>query len=150
MSSLHPTSVVYPGSAGSYTSEAADRLYPTVEATSAGSFADVHAAVADESADIGMLPIENTLAGIVADTCDLITDGENGFTYEPDDVVSLASAVQRCLAPGAAGMGERARQLTEQCYSIHAVAGQYEALYARLLPGRCNTLPLLMVCSAFT
>ena len=75
MSSLHPTSVVYPGSAGSYTSEAADRLYPTVEATSAGSFADVHAAVADESAEIGVLPIENTLAGIVADTCDLISDG---------------------------------------------------------------------------
>ena len=69
MSNLHPTSVVYPGSAGSYTSEAADRLYPEVEATSAGSFADVYAAVGDSSAEIGVLPIENTLAGIVADTC---------------------------------------------------------------------------------
>ena len=43
-----PTSVVYPGSAGSYTSEAAERLYPTIEATSAGSFADVFAAVRED------------------------------------------------------------------------------------------------------
>ncbi|MGI9116865.1 MAG: prephenate dehydratase [Gaiellales bacterium] len=75
MTSLDPTSVVYPGSAGSYTSEAADRLYPAVEAESAGSFADVYAAVADGGAEVGVLPIENTLAGIVADTCDLIADG---------------------------------------------------------------------------
>ncbi len=70
-----PTSVVYPGSAGSYTSEAAERLYPTIEATSAGSFADVFTAVRDGSAEVGVLPIENTLAGIVADTCNLIADG---------------------------------------------------------------------------
>ncbi len=70
-----PTTVVYPGSAGSYTSEAAEQLYPDVEATSAGSFVDVFNAVRDGSAEIGVLPIENTLAGIVADTCDLIADG---------------------------------------------------------------------------
>jgi len=57
MSSLHPTSVVYPGSAGSYTSEAADRLYPEIEATSAGSFAEVYAAVGGSAAEIGVLPI---------------------------------------------------------------------------------------------
>jgi chorismate mutase / prephenate dehydratase len=101
MSSLHPTSVVYPGSAGSYTSEAADRLYPTVEATSAGSFADVHAAVADESADIGVLPIENTLAGIVADTCDLISDGALPIVAE------TIIHIPHCLAgvPGATTAG---------------------------------------------
>jgi chorismate mutase/prephenate dehydratase len=101
MSSLHPTSVVYPGSAGSYTSEAADRLYPTVEATSAGSFADVHAAVADESAEIGVLPIENTLAGIVADTCDLISDGALPIVAE------TIIHIPHCLAgvPGATTAG---------------------------------------------
>ena len=101
MSSLHPTSVVYPGSAGSYTSEAANRLYPTVEATSAGSFADVHAAVADESADIGVLPIENTLAGIVADTCDLISDGTLPIVAE------TIIHIPHCLAgvPGATTAG---------------------------------------------
>lgn len=101
MSSLHPTSVVYPGSAGSYTSEAADRLYPTVEATSAGSFADVHAAVADGSAEIGVLPIENTLAGIVADTCDLISDGALPIVAE------TIIHIPHCLAgvPGATTAG---------------------------------------------
>ena len=77
-----PASVVYPGSAGSYTSEAADRLFPEVEATSAGSFADVYAAVASGTAEIGVLPIENTLAGIVADTCDLIADGAQPIVAE--------------------------------------------------------------------
>jgi phosphatidylinositol alpha-1,6-mannosyltransferase len=80
---------------------------------------------------------------------ELITDGENGYTYEPDDVANLVSAVQRCLAPGASRMGERARHLAEERYSIQAVANQYEALYAQLLPGRCQTLPLLMVTELF-
>jgi len=75
MNTTHPSTVVYPGSAGSYTSEAAERLYPGIEATSAGSFADVHTAVANGTAEVGVLPIENTLAGIVADTCDLLADG---------------------------------------------------------------------------
>ena len=101
MSSLHPTSVVYPGSAGSYTSEAADRLYPSVEATSAGSFGDVFAAVADGSAEIGVLPIENTLAGIVADTCDLISDGTLPIVAE------TIIHIPHCLAgvPGATTAG---------------------------------------------
>ena len=101
MSNLHPTSVVYPGSAGSYTSEAADRLYPEVEATSAGSFADVYAAVGDNSAEIGVLPIENTLAGIVADTCDLIADGALPIVAET--IINIP----HCLAgvPGATTAG---------------------------------------------
>jgi len=97
MSSLHPTSVVYPGSAGSYTSEAADRLYPEIEATSAGSFAEVYAAVGGSAAEIGVLPIENTLAGIVADTCDLIADGSLPIVAE------TIIHIPHCLAgvPGA-------------------------------------------------
>jgi len=101
MSNLHPTSVVYPGSAGSYTSEAADRLYPEIEATSAGSFADVYASVGDGSAEIGVLPIENTLAGIVADTCDLIADGSLPIVAET--IINIP----HCLAgvPGATTAG---------------------------------------------
>ena len=101
MSNVNPTSVVYPGSAGSYTSEAADRLYPEIEATSAGSFADVYAAVGDGSAEIGVLPIENTLAGIVADTCDLIADGALPIVAET--IINIP----HCLAgvPGATTAG---------------------------------------------
>lgn len=68
--------IVYPGSAGSYTSEAAERLYPGRETASAGSFADVVRAIRDGSAEIGVLPIENTLAGIVGETYDLLADGD--------------------------------------------------------------------------
>ena len=101
MTPLHPASVVYPGSAGSYTSEAADRLFPDVDATSAGSFADVVAAVEGGSAEIGVLPIENTLAGIVADTCDLISEGAQPIVAE------TIIHIPHCLAgvPGATTAG---------------------------------------------
>ncbi len=97
----HPAVVVYPGAVGSYTSEAAERLYPEVEAKSAGSFADVVAAVRDGGADVGVLPIENTLAGIVADTCDLIADGSLPIVAE------TVIHIPHCLAgvPGSTTSG---------------------------------------------
>ena len=124
MSNLHPTSVVYPGSAGSYTSEAADRLYPEVEATSAGSFADVYAAVGNGTAEIGVLPIENTLAGIVADTCDLIADGSLPIVDE------TIIHIPHCLAgvPGATTAGittiHSHPMALAQCRTFHN--GHYE------------------------
>jgi phosphatidylinositol alpha-1,6-mannosyltransferase len=81
---------------------------------------------------------------------ELIVDGETGFTYAPDDSEGLATAVQRCLSPEAAGMGVRARRLAEERYSIRAVADRYEALYGQLLPGwQANDLPLLMITELF-
>jgi chorismate mutase/prephenate dehydratase len=76
-------------------------LYPSIEATSAGSFADVFAAVRDGSAEVGVLPIENTLAGIVADTCDLISDGALPIVAE------TIIHIPHCLAsvPGATTAG---------------------------------------------
>lgn len=102
MSPPSPASVVYPGSAGSYTSEAAERLYPDVEATSAGSFGDVYAAIRDGSAEVGVLPIENTLAGIVAETCDLIADGSLPIVAEtvihiPHCVAGIAGATTAAI-----------------------------------------------------
>ena len=95
--------IVYPGAAGSYTSEAAERLYPDVEAESAGSFADVYRAVAEGRADVGVLPIENTLAGIVADTCDLIADGDLPIIAET--VIHIPHCL--CGLPGASTAGIR-------------------------------------------
>jgi phosphatidylinositol alpha-1,6-mannosyltransferase len=80
---------------------------------------------------------------------ELISEGVTGFTYEPDDAPGLAAAVRRCLAPGAAAMGEQARRLALQRYSIRAVTDQYEALYARLLSGRRQALPLLVITELF-
>ncbi len=67
---------------------------------------------------------------------ELIVDGENGYTFTPDDADGLAAAVRHCLSPRGAEMGATARQLAEQRYSIRAIADQYEALYAELLSGR--------------
>jgi phosphatidylinositol alpha-1,6-mannosyltransferase len=80
---------------------------------------------------------------------ELIIDGENGATYDPDDVAGLANAVQQCLAPASAGMGTKARRLAEERYSIRAVADRYEALYAQLLHGHGQALPLLMITELF-
>ena len=95
--------IVYPGAAGSYTSEAAERLYPDVEAESAGTFADVFRSVKEGSADVGVLPIENTLAGIVADTCDLIADGDLPIIAET--VIHIPHCL--CGLPGASTAGIR-------------------------------------------
>jgi chorismate mutase/prephenate dehydratase len=70
------TRIAYPGAAGSYTAEAAASLYPDADLYSAGTFADVFADVREGRAVIGVLPIENSLAGLVVDTWDLIADGE--------------------------------------------------------------------------
>ena len=80
---------------------------------------------------------------------ELIVDGENGMTYQPDDAAGLATAVQLCLAPGAAGMGETARRLAEEHYSIRSVADRYVDLYTQLLLGRRQALPLLMITELF-
>ena len=81
---------------------------------------------------------------------ELIVEGETGFTYAPDDSAGLATAVQRCLSPAAAGMGDKARRLAEERYSIRAIADQYEALYRQLLPGgQAGDLPLLMITELF-
>lgn len=84
--------IVYPGSAGSYTSEAAERLYPGRVIDSAGTFADVVRAVRDGTAEIGVLPIENTLAGIVGETYDLLADGD------PPMIDEAMLHIPHCLA----------------------------------------------------
>jgi prephenate dehydratase len=71
----HRPRIAYPGAAGSYTAEAAAELYPDADLYSAGTFEDVHQHVASGLAAAGVLPIENSLAGLVVETCELIADG---------------------------------------------------------------------------
>ena len=75
MSYSHRPRVAYPGAAGSYTAEAAAVLYADADLYSAGSFEDVFDHVRSGEAAAGVLPIENSLSGLVAETCDLIADG---------------------------------------------------------------------------
>ena len=71
----HRPRVAYPGVAGSYTAEASAQLYPDADLYSAGTFEDVAADVRSGTAAAGVLPIENSLSGLVAETCDLLADG---------------------------------------------------------------------------
>jgi len=64
--------VAYPGEEGAYAAEAGAQLYPEAELLSLRSFADVMRAVTRGEADCGVLPIENSLAGVVPETYDLL------------------------------------------------------------------------------
>ena len=60
-----PQHVAYPGAEGSYTEEAAGRLYPSARQTAYTTFDLVAAALVADEVDRGVLPIENSLAGLV-------------------------------------------------------------------------------------
>ena len=72
MSYAHRPRIAYPGAAGSYTAEASAVLYPDGDLYSAGTFEDVAAHVRDGQAAAGVLPIENSLAGVVPETYDAL------------------------------------------------------------------------------
>ena len=57
---------------GAYASEAAAKLYPTATLVPYHSVADVMRAVTRREADYGVLPIENSLAGVVPETYDAL------------------------------------------------------------------------------
>jgi prephenate dehydratase len=74
--------IAYPGSAGSYTEEAASRLYPSAERIAAGDFEAVAAALTSGDVDRGVLPIENSLAGLVPDTLAILERGQLSIVGE--------------------------------------------------------------------
>jgi prephenate dehydratase len=74
--------IAYPGSAGSYTEEAATRLYPDAERVALADFEEVARAAASGEVDRAVLPIENSLAGLVPDTLTIIERGELSIVAE--------------------------------------------------------------------
>ncbi len=129
--------IAYPGAAGSYTAEAAHALYPDADLYSAGTFADVAAAVRAGRATIGVLPIENSLAGLVADTCDLIADGD--LPIHAEAVMHIPHCL--CALPGATIEGIRriysnpvalaqCRRLTGEGYELTSTSTTSDAVSA--------------------
>ena len=59
--------VVFQGEPGAYSNLAAREALPHCEAIPAATFEDAFAAIRDGSADLGMIPIENSLHGRIAD-----------------------------------------------------------------------------------
>ena len=64
--------VAYPGRDGAHSAAACERLFPEAEPTPLPSFAEVAEAAAARVVDFGVLPIESSLAGPVAETHDLL------------------------------------------------------------------------------
>src|SRR4051794_20294501 len=64
--------VVHFGEEGAYAAEAAATLYPDADLTPSHSIADVMRAVTRGEAGCGVVPIENSLAGVVPETYDLL------------------------------------------------------------------------------
>jgi prephenate dehydratase len=74
--------IAYPGSTGSYTEEAAARLYPDAERIAFADFEEVARAAINGDVDRAVLPIENSLAGLVPDTFSIIERGELAIVAE--------------------------------------------------------------------
>ncbi|MDX6514650.1 MAG: chorismate mutase / prephenate dehydratase [Gaiellaceae bacterium] len=68
------TSVAYPGPEGAHSAAACDKLFPDAEIVALPSFEAVAAAVTRCEVEYGVLPMENTFAGPVAPTHDLLYD----------------------------------------------------------------------------
>lgn len=90
-----PLRVAYQGVEGSYSHLAAQRAYAGrpggVVLAGFDSFRAAAAAVADGSADLALLPIENTTAGSINETYDLLAEGGLVVTGE------LVSRIEHCL-----------------------------------------------------
>ena len=66
------TAVAYPGRDGAHSAAACERLFPGVSPTALPSFVEVVKAAASGTVAFGVLPIESSLAGPVAETHDLL------------------------------------------------------------------------------
>jgi prephenate dehydratase len=86
--------VAYPGPEGSHSDAAAAAMFPDADRVPASSFRGVAEAVAGGSASHGVLPIESSLAGAVAETHDLLNEGT--FSIVAEAVLPITHAL---LAP---------------------------------------------------
>jgi prephenate dehydratase len=98
-----PMTVAYPGEEGAYAAEAGARLYPEAELVSLRSWADVVRAVGRGDAGYGVLPIENSLAGPIPETYDLLAHAPLAIVAEtvipvPHCLVGLPGANIDALA----------------------------------------------------
>ena len=77
-----PVSVGYAGRDGAHSAAACEQLFPTARLLPLPSFAAVAEAAAERSIEFGVLPIESSLSGPVAETHDLLYDSPLAITGE--------------------------------------------------------------------
>ena len=83
--------VAYPGREGAHSAAACEALFPEAEPVALPSFAAVIESVAEGEASSGVLPIESSLVGPVAETHDLLYGSPLSITAE------VALPVNHCL-----------------------------------------------------
>lgn len=93
--------IAFQGAAGAYSEEAITLLDPTAQPQPYREFRDVAEAVLEHRAELGLLPIENTVVGSIAQNFDLIA--ESGLAI----VGEVMSPVHHCLL-GVAGASRAA------------------------------------------
>lgn len=74
--------VAYPGREGAHSAAACDRLFPAARLVPQPTFPDVVAAVTSGAVRFGVLPIESSLVGSVAETHDLLYDSSLSIVAE--------------------------------------------------------------------
>jgi len=114
--------VAYQGEPGAYGEEAVLRMFGDVEAVQCGSFAGVFEAVARGDADHGVVPVENSMAGCINETYDLLLAHALVITGE------LELRVSHCLM---ALPGQTLGQITK-VYSHPQALAQCDAYLKRL------------------
>src|SRR5437773_6664058 len=95
--------IAFQGELGAYSEEALLLLHPGAVSQPHREFRDVARAVLEGRADLGILPIENSLVGSIATNFDLIAESALAIVGE------VVSAVHHCLlgVPGAKRGGLR-------------------------------------------
>src|SRR2546428_2450280 len=93
--------VGYQGDPGAYSEEALHAFFPQTEAVSFRTLRHVFHRVADQSVDLALVPVENSQAGSVLETYDLLLE------YRVLVVGEIALQVDHCLLalPGSARSG---------------------------------------------
>ncbi|MCB1591384.1 MAG: prephenate dehydratase [Alphaproteobacteria bacterium] len=71
-----PRSIAFQGAHGAYSDMACRAVYPGLETVPCNSFDEAFAAVNEGRADLAMIPVDNTIAGRVADVHHLMPEGE--------------------------------------------------------------------------
>jgi prephenate dehydratase len=84
--------VAFPGPAGSHTAAAAAALFPSAQLVPLGGFRAVAEAVTHAEATHGVLPIESSLVGAVAETHDILYEGHLSIVGE------TVLPIRHCLA----------------------------------------------------
>ena len=84
--------VAYPGRDGAHSAAASERLFPNGDLVPLPSFSAVAQAAAEGAVDFGVLPIESSLVGPIAETHDLLYDSPLSITAE------TVLPIRHCLA----------------------------------------------------